>query len=799
MDFYDIRERKMKNGVIEIYPDFRIGRSSDLMVRGRVFYAIWDQDKELWSTDMYDVQKFVDRDLRAYLDSKPADPDKFYDVKYMQSFSSSTWLKFQTYCSSMTDSLHQLDDTLTFMNSESRKQDYVSKKLPYSLEEGDYSAYDKILGTLYEPEERAKLEWAIGAIVSGDSRHIQKFLVLYGEAGSGKSTVLNIVQKLFPGYYTAFEARALTSSNNAFSTEVFRSNPLVAVQHDGDLSKIEDNTKLNSIVSHEEILINEKYKASYMSRMNCFLFMASNRPVKITDAKSGIIRRLIDVKPSGNRLAAREYQTLMGQIDFELGAIAAHCLAVYREMGQNYYSAYRPVEMILQTDVFYNFVESAYYQFKEQDGVSLLQAYTMYKAYCDDTRVGFTLPRYKFREELRNYFEKFEERTYVNGERVRSYYSGFLTEKFKSSLVEEETPYSLVMEETESNLDILWADQPAQYANDNGTPCRRWDEVTTKLSDIDTSKLHYVKPPQNHIVIDFDLRGDDGEKSAELNVAAASSWPATYSEYSKSGKGIHLHYVYEGDVATLSNVYSEGIEVKTFKGNSSLRRQFTKANNVPIATINSGLPIREPKVINWDSVRSEKKLRELVIRNLGKEIHPGTKPSIDFIKKILDDAYSSGLPYDLTDMRMRVLSFASNSTNQAEYCLKTVSQMKFKSDDVPDAIKSYSNDELVFYDVEVFKNLFVICWKAEGEDKQVVKMINPSPNEVELLMQRKLVGFNCRRYDNHILYAALLGYNNLELYNLSQKLVDNSKNAYFSEASQSRIRIFTTSPRRSKA
>ena len=31
---------------------------------------------------------------------------------------------------------------------------------------------------------------------------------------------------------------------------------------------------------------------------------------------------------------------------------------------------------------------------------------------------------------------------------------------------------------------------------------------------------------------------------------------------------------------------------------------------------------------------SEKALRELLERNLRKEIHPGTKPSMDFIKKI---------------------------------------------------------------------------------------------------------------------------------------------------------------------
>ena len=136
-----------------------------------------------------------------------------------------------------------------------------------------------------------KLEWALGAIIAGDAKHIQKFIVLYGEAGSGKSTFLNIVQKLFEGYYTSFEAKALTSTSNAFSTETFRNNPLVAIQHDGDLSKIEDNTKLNSLISHEEMTMNEKYKPSYTARSNAFLFMGTNKPVKITDAKSGIIRR----------------------------------------------------------------------------------------------------------------------------------------------------------------------------------------------------------------------------------------------------------------------------------------------------------------------------------------------------------------------------------------------------------------------------------------------------------------------------------------------------------------------------
>lgn len=50
--------------------------------------------------------------------------------------------------------------------------------------------------------------------------------------------------------------------------------------------------------------------------------MGTNKPVKITDGKSGLIRRLIDVSPSGNKLNPREYKEAMDQVAFELGGIA---------------------------------------------------------------------------------------------------------------------------------------------------------------------------------------------------------------------------------------------------------------------------------------------------------------------------------------------------------------------------------------------------------------------------------------------------------------------------------------------
>ena len=71
---------------------------------------------------------------------------------------------------------------------------------------------------------------------------------------------------------------------------------------------------------------------------------------------------------------------------------------------------------------------------------------------------------------------------------------------------------------------------------------------------------------------------DEKGKNLELNLKAAADWPPTYAEVSKGGNGLHLHYIYDGDVTKLSNIYSEHIEVKIFNGGSALRRRLSLCN-----------------------------------------------------------------------------------------------------------------------------------------------------------------------------------------------------------------------------
>ena len=786
IDFLMISTRSTKRGVIEIYPKFIIKKSSDLMIRGGDFYAIWLEDRGLWSTDEQDALQLIDRELDRYAEENRKNFDSSVKVLHMWDSESGMIDSWHKYCQKqMRDSFHMLDEKLIFSNTPTNKKDYASKKLKYPLEEGTINAYDKLMSTLYSETERKKIEWAIGSIVCGDSKKLQKFMVLYGAAGTGKSTVLNIIQQLFDGYYSVFDAKALGSSSNSFALEAFKSNPLVAIQHDGDLSRIEDNTRLNSLVSHELMTVNEKFKSTYANRFKCFLFMGTNKPVKITDAKSGLIRRLIDVSPSGDKLSPKEYKTVMKQIEFELGAIAYHCQNVYLA-NPGMYDDYIPVAMLGASNDFYNFIIDSYHVFKKEDGTTLKASWEMYKTYCDEAKVPFPFSQRIFKEELKNYFRDYKERFNLDdGTRVRSYYIGFRTEKFEEQTIsEKEEPEQKLIEfkSQPSVFDKECADCPAQYATSSEIPTSKWEKVKTKLSSIDTSKLHYVKVPENHIVIDFDIPDKDGNKSFELNLKEASKWPPTYAELSKSGQGIHLHYIYAEDPAKLSRVYDDHIEVKVFNGKSSLRRKLTKCNNLPIATINSGLPLKgEKQVINFEGVKSEKGLRTQIKRNLNKEYHPATKPSIDFIYKILEDAYASDLHYDVTDMRNSVLAFAASSTHQADYCIKLVNKMQFKSADQSSGTKN-DDAKLVFYDVEVFPNLFLVNWKIEGEGKPVVRMINPTSAEIEELMRFRLVGFNCRRYDNHILYARLMGYTNEQLFSLSNKIINGSANCFFGEA-----------------
>lgn len=479
VDFLRISTRPGKKGAVEIFPKFIVGPSKDLMIRGRDFYAVWLEDKGVWSTDENDVIMVVDNALEEYARNYKREFNVPIKIQYMWDSDSGViddWHKYVQH--QLRDRYKPLNENLVFANQEIKKEDYSTKRLDYTLEPGDTVAYNELMEALYTPENIHKIEWCIGAIVCGASKKIHKFMVLYGPPGTGKSTVINIIQKLFDGYYNVFDAKALGSASESFALEPFKNNPLIAIQHDGDLSRIEDNTRLNSIVSHEIMTVNEKHKSLYSTKFISFLIMGTNKPVKITDSKSGILRRLIDVKPTGKKLPMATYNRLIQKINFELGHIAYHCKEVY-ESAPEFYDNYVPIDMMGESNDFFNFMEDSYVLFKRDDKTTLKEAWGLYKIYCEQAKVAYPFPMRTVKSELKAYFDHYDEdfQDPTTKEHIRNLYSGFRSKLFeghgdKALEVEDKKIdiYSIDFKKQPSQLDEVCQDCIAQYATSAETP-----------------------------------------------------------------------------------------------------------------------------------------------------------------------------------------------------------------------------------------------------------------------------------------------------------------------------------------
>ena len=125
MDFYQILVREVKDKHLELYPDFVVGRSEDLMVQGGRFYAIWDPEKNLWSRDEYDVQRLVDEALAQEKERLQRETGQKYLVRFMRSFHSNSWGQFRKFMAHISDNSKPLDSKLTFANADVKKTDYV--------------------------------------------------------------------------------------------------------------------------------------------------------------------------------------------------------------------------------------------------------------------------------------------------------------------------------------------------------------------------------------------------------------------------------------------------------------------------------------------------------------------------------------------------------------------------------------------------------------------------------------------------------------------------------------------------
>lgn len=796
MDFYDIFAKKHGNQAKQDYtiePDFKYD-SKDIVIKGGALYGYWYDG--LWRTNRIQLINIIDKQVMDFMkDFRSKHQDAVVSSKLMNNHSSNLMSKFREYTKNTPDSEVEFNQRIIFSNETPVREDYSTSQLTYTPSLGETPSFDEMFKKLYKPDELNKILWFMGAVLENRMHRIEKFLFLYGGKGSGKGTILKVFKMLFDGYIENIDLQKLTSGSE-FSTSGVKETQLL-IDDDADLYSIKDDTNLLKLTSHDPIIVNNKYQSTYSVTFRGLLVAASNQRFRIRNIDSGITRRAVVAEPTDEKHEYYKYNELMDKIPFELPHIAQKAIDIFNELGEAYYQDYVPYDMMESTDLFYSFMRENAVALGNQ--CTLKTASELYKLYLED--FGYDIGGYKkkVKNELKRYYTTYIEQKKIDGGNVKNVYEGLKWEDIfpddltnpvfygdkeidRQSLIDE---YAL--KEQQSALDEIAATYPAQYTTKEGTPVNAWDEVTTTLSDINTRELHYVRVPENHIVIDFDVKDKEGNKDLKLSLIEARKFPDTYMELSRSGEGLHMHYIYDGEVGKLDSHYSEDIEIKVYRGKSSLRRMLTLNNDLDIRTISTGLPEKEEtldmykdiQIISWN----ENKMRTAIKGNLEKKYHDSTKPSVDFIVKIFDDAVKEGVKYDLRDMRQDILSFASSSNNQSKYCIGAVSKIKYStiesedSDEIQRKAGSniIDNEDLYFYDVEVFSNLFIVAYKRYGDD-EVTKWINPTREQIVSLVEKPLIGFNNRRYDNHILYAALLGEDNLSLYRQSQRII-HDKNA----------------------
>lgn len=148
-------------------------------------------------------------------------------------------------------------------------------------------AYDELSKLLLSPEDKQKYEWAVGCMLDNGPCHV---VTMLGDAGTGKTTLMTIARKVLLSPFTGNIAPRV-----AFITAFDRNRP-----------RIDDST---------------------------FVFFEANHPDQVPEDS-------LVVKTTGERVPVNKHYVLMQEIDSELVAVADNCIALFRELGENYYNPF---------------------------------------------------------------------------------------------------------------------------------------------------------------------------------------------------------------------------------------------------------------------------------------------------------------------------------------------------------------------------------------------------------------------------------------------------------------------------
>lgn len=803
MDFYNIVIDKSKK-VTQIGPLFRTIAIQDIIIdnKAQEVVAYWDEKRMTWSEDIAKLLKGIDKEVfdefHEFQKLHPEEPVTLNTIDNVASSAYRDWLKF---LNNVRTPKPEFNSEVLFSDHDIEREDYATYKLPYRPDP-DVSIDEFLEGmsVFYDHENLDKLLWFIGATLTGDIHNIQKFAYLYGKAGSGKGTTIEIIKQIFQGPYTGQISLEKLTGKSEFASSQVRDLP-VLYDPEVNLYRMTNDTPLLALTAHEPISVNRKFRDPVEVTFRGFLIAASNQPVKVRNIDAGINRRLVDIYQTGNKMTTDQYNKWMSIIPSQVPGIAHYAIQRYRAMGRSFFEGYVSQQMLAQTNYIHRFVRENYLLFT--DPMPLGKAYEMYQSYLANDNVDFKVTRHDFQNDFSRYYDHTESKHQtIKGIQSKFWFIGFdhssVQDLEPTEISEQPSIYPSISETFTSDFNYFNQPEvefPAQYATSQGIPAKKWHEVTTTNHDIDQTKLHYIQAPSSILVIDIDNHHPNTDRPV-MEVLSELNLPETFAEPSRSGKGIHLYFQYNDSVPLKQISINDQIEVKPYNGLSSIRRQFTHSNGVVnLATINFAtlkplfdkLPKEKSPVIDEDLKRytdSEEQLRTWIKKALKREINPNTKPNVDFIQKVVQEAIDSDVTFNIKDLEPAITTFALSSTNQSEAALKIALDLTYQNPPVQPTVfemptaptKRVADRDLMFYDVEVFRNVFMFSYYKQSTMNEPATLINPTQSELyDLVKGEALVGFNNYRYDDFILYYALIGYTPMQLFNVSQMIISDKK------------------------
>lgn len=779
---------------ISLKPEYNL-RGYDGVSKGKLSY-FWD------GSSWQDISNSDEKLLKAIDDSLNEKAMRYIEKGETVSVISPQWnisenKNFQHFVKNYSMNYDKEFNTrVIFDNEVVTRNMYASTILSYHPEEKPTPYFDKVMDVWF-PNSTEMILWFVGAALLGETNHIQKMVFIYGEPKSGKSSLLEIIDWLFEDYIHEMSINSFTSTSDQFASGLFKNAPVI-VDRDADIKRIQNKILFNKFISHESFSVNKKHVSPYDSRFTGILFAASNYVFDMGDpGKDGTARRVASVYSKGARIPFEEYTQAMKAIkEDELPGIAQKAIDTFHRLGPAWSNELEiDPDMMYKSNLAYQFIRDSYMDGRIGNIIKWKDVGDMYRDFLEDDDLTTTNAKHRIKEAMSQYY-KFADRIKLDGKDYKSvFYDPDVAKilgipKQKEEPAQQEAP----SKEPEFNSDFNYFEHstfPGQETNDKGNPKWPWDKVITTASQIDQSQLHYIRAPKSLIRLDFDA------DTLEENIKLSKNYPVTYGEISKSGKGIHLWYFYDGDdVETLVHHISPDIEIKVNTGKSGVRRKFTKSNGVEeLAHMEpSDLSHKETNMLKdiQNMFINEKTLRAQIEKSLRKENTGSTITEVQFIQHLLDEAMASGKDFDVKDLRPKVLSFALRSSHQSAKALEIFSKLNFSSK--PEEIQREDNDkaqgfvdipdeQLVMFDIESIPDLFMVSYMKHGtnEPKTLIWYeplgMKITREEIDELLSQPLVGFNNLRYDNHIMYGAHLGKKPEELFYQSKHLVTNGDNS----------------------